>query len=325
LVLTIDGQEVWTKFPDFLQQLAVSGFIKPFLNIMQLSLRASASPWPGYQACVFTSIKGIQDLDAVGKRYGFSIDETYQNLLSSTDNVFLQKIGKAIKDDTYGNGGNLQEQTKELLIDGVRELSNATGGERYWKLVTNPLFGNVIDPLETGKAMVQDAGEHLISLSDSVRTFISSTDSWIKKNSISRLELCAKIMSLTSWLGILGGLLDFALGGAISKTPIKACIGIEDGNVVTAESPWSAKEIAGSVGGYLSFINEGVPDLPPETTDTRTPSGREPADIIYIYNPLTDRRFAITNCDKAKSSIISRGESLEFWKRVAMGADVDNV
>jgi hypothetical protein len=45
----------------------------------------------------------------------------------------------------------------------------------------------------------------------------------------------------------------------------------------------------------------------------------------YIYNPLTDKRFNLVNCDRAKSSIISKGESLEFWKRVALGANVDDV
>jgi hypothetical protein len=45
----------------------------------------------------------------------------------------------------------------------------------------------------------------------------------------------------------------------------------------------------------------------------------------YIENPITDRRFNLVNCDKAKSSIISKGESLEFWKQIALGAKINNV
>ena len=57
-----------------------------------------------------------------------------------------------------------------------------------------------------------------------------------------------------------------------------------------------------------------------------TPTGpnQEPS-TAFVYNPVTDRRFNLTNCDKGKSSIISKGENLEFWKRIALGADVDNV
>jgi hypothetical protein len=173
------------------------------------------------------------------------------------------------------------------------------------------------------KAIAQDAGSKLIGLSDGVRSFIAGTDAFLKKNSISRLELCAKISALTGFIGIAGGILEFMIRS--EKAAIRMCVPIEaeiDGKVVTTqESPWTPREIASIVEGSLSFIDNGVPDMPPESI---TPESRLD-DQIYVYNPITDRRFNITNCNKAKSSIISRGESLEFWKRIALGDDISDV
>ena len=313
-------QEVFSKFPDFLQQLAVSGILKPLLNMMQFSLRASASPWPHYQACVFDSLKGIQDIDAITGRYGWSVEEAYQKSLDQTDSLFLKKLAESARDSE----GNFNQNIANTAKAGLSDLARAMGtDDKFLQLIASPLFGNVIDPLEMTKAIAQDAGSKLIGLSDGVRSFISGTDAFLKKNSIGRLELCAKISALTGFIGIAGGILEFMIRS--EKSAIRICVPIEteiDGEVITTqESPWTAKEIASIVGGSLSFIDNGVPDMPPERV---TPESRLD-DQIYVYNPITDRRFNITNCNKAKSSIISRGESLEFWKRIALGDDISDV
>lgn len=313
-------QEVFSKFPDFLQQLAVSGILKPLLNMMQFSLRASASPWPHYQACVFDSLKGIQDIDAITGRYGWTVEDAYRKSLEGTDSIFLKKLADAAKNPDSNFNQNIIDTAKA----GLSDLATATGNDdKFLQLIASPFFGNVIDPLEMTKAIAQDAGSKLIGLSDSVRSFISGTDAFLRKNSISRLELCAKISALTAFIGIAVGILDFMIQS--EKSAIRICVPMEaeiDGETVTTqESPWTPKEIAKIVNGSLGFIENGVPNMPPETV---TPESRLD-DQIYIYNPITDRRFNITNCNKAKSSIISKGESLEFWKRIALGDDISDV
>ena len=177
-------QEVFSKFPDFLQQLAVSGILKPLLNMMQFSLRASASPWPHYQACVFDSLKGIQDIDAITGRYGWTVEEAYQKSLDQTDSLFLKKLANTVKD----SDGNFNQNIADTARAGLSDLAIATGSnDKLLQLIASPLFGNVIDPLEMTKAIAQDAGSKLIGLSDGVRSFIAGTDAFLKKNSISEI------------------------------------------------------------------------------------------------------------------------------------------
>jgi hypothetical protein len=112
---------------------------------------------------------------------------------------------------------------------------------------------------------------------------------------------------------MLMGLLELARKG------IEPCIKMpvydkETGEQIgtTLETPFTPEELSNLIDG-------------PPTIIINEPSGSELDNGSTLYNPITERKFNLVNCDKAKSSIISKGESLDFWKSVTLGIGVDNV
>jgi hypothetical protein len=147
---------------------------------------------------------------------------------------------------------------------------------------------------------------------------IDAVQRYLGSGTNSRLELIQKISALGTILTLAYGLFE-----AFSGNGLEPCIKMKlpDGTEVVG-SPWSAKELGGMIDpDNIQFYDEVdyPPGLAPGTGfDAIT-------NPTFVYNPLTDRRFNLTNCDKARSTIISKGESVEFWKRIALGANIDNV
>jgi hypothetical protein len=150
-----------------------------------------------------------------------------------------------------------------------------------------------------------------------VKSTVDAIDSLISTNSSIRLELCAKLNGIGTILSLLYGLFD-----GFKDVNMDACLKMpvevddpEKPSTWTLESPFNIQELS----QMLNINNINYDEL-----ITPTGPNQEPG-TAFVYNPVTDRRFNLTNCDKGKSSIISKGENLEFWKRIALGADVDNV
>jgi hypothetical protein len=189
-------------------------------------------------------------------------------------------------------------------------------------VLTSPFFLEKSDVTGVFDIVMKEVASYVQSMFESIGISIGAIQGFATQNITSNIDIGAKLMALNSLISLVGALIELATKG------INVCIPMpvydKDGNQIgfNTETPFSPEEL-------IDII---------ESTDFNNPqnqSGRVP-DITYsnqvdeskpgyIYNPVTDRRFTLVKCDQAKSSIISKGESLEFWKRLALGANLDNV
>ena len=311
----------------FLVDLALVGILRPLLNILQVDMRFGVKPLGVYAGCTLKTLTDLQDIDKATGQYGFKMED----LLGLVDG----KAPSGGPNDPLlkGAAGALLKQSNLLVKSGDNEISIAdeilkplqqslikwtNSDQKFWSTVTNPLLGyGALDTLELAKGAIQDFGTKSYGKFAIVKSTVDAIDSLITVNSSARLELCAKLNGIGTMLSLLYGLFD-----GFKDVNMDACLKMpveqddpEKPSTWTLESPFNIQELS----QMLNINNINYDEL-----ITPTGPNQEPG-TAFVYNPVTDRRFNLTNCDKGKSSIISKGENLEFWKRVALGADVDNV
>jgi hypothetical protein len=141
---------------------------------------------------------------------------------------------------------------------------------------------------------------------------------------VSKVELGSKLMAISSLISLVGALVELGSKG------IQPCIPLpiydKDGNQIGSvlETPFTPNELQDLIDN-TEFNNPKYSDVVNNQIGLNSLGTAETRDPGVLYNPLTDRRFNLTACNKAKSSIISKGDSLEFWKRIALGVSIDNV
>lgn len=332
----------WTQlfsmdFKGFLVELAIEGILKPLLNALQIGLNLSFGPLENYKLCTMNSLVSIQDIDQTGA-WGFKSEDLYAWLDGQTNEYIAAEVddktsifsgliepesGKTFNTENKPNilGGvvNRNGEIKNIGEISMRLADYVGNKNKFLSTLTNPL-------LSTGKLDVIDAvkgalDEFAYSAGNDykwVNTTIDAINDYVDGGAGSRLELVTKIAALGTILTLAYGLFS-----AFKDSGIDPCIkmSLPDGKEVFS-SPWSAKELAGMIDPENTVFYEEVDNnlgLEPGTGFNAI------TNPTFAYNPLTDRRFNLTNCDKARSSIISKGESIEFWKRIALGANIDNV
>lgn len=318
---------------NFLKDLLFNGLLKPILGGIQVGLNLSVGPLPTYKSCILNSIHKLQDFDNTLGSYGFQVSELsdwldgkVESVESTGGQILLQKLldeGKAVAGfGTNGNEIRLGEDVLAPMRDTVVSWAGGDTKNKFWTTATNPLLGmGALDALEIFKGAIEDftvyAGEQL----DFVKSILKAIELMMKSEGDSIVELAAKIMALGTCISLIYGIFT-----GFKDADIEACIKMEMPNGAGApsilETPFTIPELA----ERLNITDIKYDDA----VISRNPSAAGSADKAlgqqaYLYNPLTDKRFNLTNCDRAKSSIISKGESLEFWKRIALGANVDNV
>lgn len=317
-------QELMNTRIDFLSDLAINLILKPILNGLKIGINFSFNPLTDYSDCVMSSIEKLMDIDYTGEQYGFKSSVLFNALFIKPNPGF----------DTGSNLGQVAERVRRTLSQG--DISEATLGlvsasspdnsDKYHNIVTNPLFEfGVIDVLELPKAIVSDAVGKMNNISETINLFIKNIDNMIKSSAQGRIETSKRVLGLTALIPLLSGLWELSTKGIEPCIPMPLSDGNDPGvTKKTLESPFTTKELEKMV--QLNNIKyDEIPLSEAEKSiriNSRNPGLESKA---YIYNPITDTRFNLTNCDKAKSSIISKGESLEFWKRIALGANLDNV
>lgn len=313
----------------FLMDLALVGILRPLLNALKLDMRFGVKPLAIYAGCTLKTLTDLQDIDRATGQYGFRMGDLLglvnNEVLGSTDDPLLKGAAGAILKQSnllVKSGENNFSISQEILKPLQKSLIEWTNGdEKFWSTISNPLLGyGALDALELAKAGIQDFGTKSYGKYSILKGTVDAIDSLISTNSSSRLELCAKLNAIGTILSLLYGLFDGFKGAnmdACMKMPV-ASDDPQQPSTWTLESPFNIQELA----DMIHINNIKYDELITPTEPNREPPGGYSA---YVYNPITDRRFNLTNCDKAKSSIISKGENLEFWKRIALGADIDNV
>ena len=300
---------------DLLLDIFLSGILLPLLRVLQMSLRLTIAPLPNFTLCTFKSLKSIQDIDSQGKQYGLTLSEWSEGLADPEKSPNSSKILSVFKSGDGGVSLN-QDQIGKSINDALTSRDN-----KFLASITNPLFGrgDAVDSLEMIKAAISDFVGKAAGSSDLIKSALDAIRSLSKKEIDSNLTICTKIMALSQIISLIG-----ALYKAAQSTPgFEPCIPMldEDGNR-TNESPWNPYNFDENQDFPLNDFFGKTPVY--EDSEERAKE-KEKNPQKYLINPITDNRFNLTNCDRAKSSIISKGESLEFWRRVALGANVDNV
>jgi hypothetical protein len=316
---------------DFLGQILIGGILQPALKLVDLSFRFSISPIPGYQICALESIERLQDTGAAlsGPASQFGLTLKKLSTPDATNNVdprTKENMREETSTTTEESSSNtldpaVRERIKKIYSTGKIDPSDITKivGNDTFSVIASPLFsGNVLDSLEAVKAMATESSEKMQGISKWIKKALKDLNDFISKNSVAKVELATKIMAISSVYTLLSNL------DKVFDNNKQVCIPIPvpavDGNGETFifESPFTSTELV-----EMTELEE----VKYENIVTRTrPNGvAELGRQAYIENPITDRRFNLVNCDRAKSSIISKGESLEFWKQIALGAKINNV
>jgi len=339
-MIRFSWQEVVLNFSGFLGDL-IAMILGPLLAAIKLGLRWSFSPWEIYAGCTSKSVISLMDINKAlpNPTYGWSMSEIsdihngkvpendkekellrkwsdHANTLSSIDRADLQ--------DAVNSFAGYLRDFDISQTNPTKKPDKASTGEEVVKFLSNVAFVENGDIVEIFNMILSGAGKMLENNCSQVTLAIEGLNSWLNSKTATRIQVAAKIMALSTLYSILGALLELADRGieVCTKMPVYDQQGNETGFVI--ESPFSSSELtkimeeAGaaingkSQPGVIVENNIGLKDIEGKNT-------------AQLYNPLTDRRFNLTNCDKAKSSIISKGETLDFWKKIALGVNIDNV
>ena len=307
---------------NFLRDLVMRGIIEPLLNLLQMSIRANISPLPNYALCTINSLVSVQDIDKAGKQYGFTTEElsNWVNSGTADDNKIsaLTKFSQKYFNNSNGEVGIDQQEVGKALEGALN-----SNGMKFLSTITNPLMGrgDALDSLEMIKSVIYDFIDYVSAQTKIVEYGSDVIKTLFGEKTDSNIVLCTKIMGISQ-------LLSFALGlyKAATSKGIEPCIPMKDENGnSTNESPWDPWDPDPNSNFPMKEYFNSQPVYEEKTRQNKNKSFQKTTPIKYLINPATDSRFNLLNCDRAKSSIISKGESLEFWRRVALGANVDNV
>jgi hypothetical protein len=321
------------KAGSFLKDLLFNGLLKPILGGLQVSLQLSLGPLPTYKSCISNAIKDLQSFDNTLGSYGFKVSELeswlsgkVEAVESEEGQIVLQKLldeGKAFAGfGTQGNEIRLAEDILAPTRDMIVKWAGGDTKDNFWTVVTNPLFGlGAVDALELVNGAVSDFTTYMSEQSDIVKNILKAIEFTMKSEGDSIVELAAKLTALGTCISLIYGIFS-----GFKDADIEACLKMEmpngAGNPTILETPFTVPELAERLGiDNIKYDDREIARNPSAAGSGEKALGQQ----AYLYNPLTDKRFNLTNCDRAKSSIISKGESLEFWKRIALGANVDNV
>jgi len=202
------------------------------------------------------------------------------------------------------------------------EVDVYPGSSTLVDILTSPFFLEKSDLVGLFDLAMKESAGYIQNNWESIGLTIGAIQNFASQNIISNIDIGAKLMALNSLISLVGALIELGTKG------INVCIPMpvydKDGNQIgfNTETPFTPDELIDIIEStdFNNPQNQGgrVPDI---TYSNQVDNGKPG----YIYNPVTDRRFTLVKCDQAKSSIISKGESLEFWKRVALGANLDDV
>jgi hypothetical protein len=307
---------------NFLRDLIMRGIVEPLLNLLQMSIRANISPLPNYALCTINSLISVQDIDKAGKQYGFTTEELSNWVNSGTADE--SKISALTKfSQTYFNNSNGEVGVDQQAVGTALEGALNNNGMKFLSTITNPLFGkgDALDSIEMIKSVIYDFIDWVSSQSDIVKYGLDALKALMGTQADTNIVLCTKIMALSQTLA-------FALGvyKAATSKGIEPCIPMKDDNGnLTNESPWDPWDPDPNSDFPMKEYFNSQPVYQEKARNNKSNKNKNTKPIRYLINPATDSRFNLTNCDRAKSSIISKGESLDFWRRVALGANVDNV
>jgi hypothetical protein len=310
----------------FLFDLLIGGILFPLLSAIRPALSIGIKPMQIYANCTFKSIEKIQGnllYDTYGYKQADVLAMVNGLVASSKSDTNTDQRGLAGimgKEIINLASGNSVAQTFDVN-EAAQKLKGSIAGEnRFVNTITNPLFSNgVLDVLEAAKGLLNDFQEETFNDDLWLNFTIDGLAKKMELDSGNKIDLGLKILTLGTFYSFVYGLI-----ASIKENNIEPCIDMKmpDGTVING-SPFTPEELANLISNEDLNIQvyRGEDNVPGEDNNYYGQDAEPP----YLINPITDRRFNLTNCDNALSTIISKGDSVEFWKRIALGVSIDNV
>jgi hypothetical protein len=322
--------EVILNFKGFLFNL-LAAILDPLLNALALSARFAISPFNIYAGCVFNSIIDAQQAEQTISQLRFTTSQI-QDLLQSNNNEVSNRInglsreraealiGRRLEGNEepsnavrsfFRNNMNPREINALIFSPRIQQVDardalNLLGNIDFLDFLNSPNLMAARDPLDFIKTILAENSKRFNEIFAWIENGLNGLRQFIRQNSVSRLEIAAKIIALSQIISLLVVLYRLIAGDVdVCKTERN-----EDGS--------------------LSFIpqmtpEELFPSLPLNDMYQYVPPGSriingnivvEPSDG-YIYNPTTNNSFPILRCETGKAPILSNTELLQLLQQLS--------
>jgi hypothetical protein len=322
--------EVILNFKGFLFNL-LAAILDPLLNALALSARFAISPFNIYAGCVFNSIIDAQQAEQTISQLRFTTSQI-QDLLQGNNNEVSNRInglsrerteamlGRRLQDNEepsnavrsfFRNNMNPREINALIFSPRIQQVDprdalNLLGNIDFLDFLNSPNLMAARDPLDFIKTILAENSRRFNEIFAWIENGLNGLRLFIRQNSVSRLEIAAKIIALSQIISLL-----VVLYRLIAK----------DVDVCKAER---------NDDGSLSYIpqitpEELFPSLPLNDMFQYVPPGAriingnivvEPSDG-YIYNPTTNNSFPILRCETGKAPILTNTELLQLLQQLS--------
>ena len=326
--------EVILDFKGFLFEI-LAALINPLLSALQVISRLAIAPFNIYAGCVMETILTAQQIDETVSQFRFTTQQI-RSILNRDNEEITARLNRmsrrSIESLTGGPVETSEDLTGEervrrwlqenlnpreinrLIFASVpqqitgREALEFLGSFEPLDFLSNPALLNARDPLDLIGTLL---GNHSEKLGDTYRWILAALDAlkeFVRSNSVSRMELSAKIIVLSELISLL------AVVYRLIVKDIEVCRVEEDENgdsrIVTTIDPMellSSPEIAGNY--VYAQPGENIVD------GNVIPDPDSPG---YIYNPETGNRFEVIRCQRGKGEerIVSRDDMISLLQNI---------
>lgn len=280
--------EVVLSFGDFLQAL-IAAILNPLLNALEVAAGFSIGPLNIYTGCVLRTILSNDQVAWTGR-------------------FTRSQIGDILNGRNTERTANIPEEEKMGLIEKSREWNPAllsglvlTSSTSRTNIDFMDMLGlaDTIDPLAMVESALLESNGKLQNVYAWIKNALAGLRNFAMSKSIPRIELTAKVVALSTFIGVLIAIVKLLTG----NVPVCDEVTDADTGTTTIEPRFTPEE-------FIELI--GLPPLltlrqPTPTSDTIIVDGEpvpgNPGSVLV--NTITEERFSIINCEKGKVKNVS--------------------
>ena len=288
--------EVALGFKDFLLSL-ISAILLPLLNALEATASFGIAPLNAYTGCVLRTLLSTEQVSWTGRFTKAQIAD----ILNIRETERVSEIPREDRERLRVKSRNWDKKLRAKLLNaGVNSLD---ANKSQFDLSEILGIANVLDPIEMLDGALLESNEKLSNSYLWIKNGLGGLKNFARSKSIKRMELVAKIVALSTLIGVV-----IAIGRLLAGD-IEICDEITDRETGERiiEPRFTPEE-------FLDII--GIPTLlelellPKPDTDTIIVDGEEVSNNVNssLVNTVTQERFSIINCEKGKVRKVSKLE-----------------
>lgn len=290
--------EVILGFPDFLEELVVALLI-PLLNIIEVSASFSISPFKTYMGCVFKTMLSTDQVAWTGK---FTRAQMHDILNGKNDSQRIQFIPREAKTELLQKAKDWSENTlNDILLNG----SGPSPGADLLDLLN---IADTIDPIELFKTALIESNDKLTNVYNWIQNTLGALKTFVQGRSVNRMELIAKIIALSTLIGVL-----VAIGRMIAGN-VDVCEEVVEDGVTYVDPKFTPEEFLSLIGmpEYIKVVSRFNPE-----NETIIVEGNPTTPIeSVVVNDVTNNRFTLVNCEKGRVRKVSNIELKQILRDI---------